>query len=125
MSTRPTVINTGSVINCLTSDSIVPHNALVTENLQCSVCPENTNDPHVAVPECRHSFCADCIKECIGLFGNERPAQVTSKPDLRQEKKIDNVSTYDMLWMSYVLLNSKEALTILLNEGIITGANIA
>ena len=63
---------------------------------QCNVCQENcTVDPYV-VPACFHSYCGDCVSECLRMFGNECPACLvngTNKRDLRQGVKIDNVST--------------------------------
>ena len=89
----PTGINNNatSVLNGLSS-AIAPINALVTDTFQCNVCQENcTNDPYV-VPACLHSFCGDCIHECLRMFGNECPACVvngttsTSQRGLRQQQ---------------------------------------
>ena len=80
-----------TVINGLSS-AIVPLNALGIENFQCYVCLENlTTRPHI-VPECLHSFCGDCIKICITMFGNDCPACKVdaSKRDLRQESGHDH-----------------------------------
>ena len=90
------VINNGSAINGLRS-AIAPINALVTDTFQCNVCQENcTADPYV-VPACLHSYCGDCIHECLRMFGNECPACLvngTSNRDLCQDNKIDNVSMH-------------------------------
>jgi len=91
----PTVNNNGSVLKGLSS-AIAPLNALGADNFQCNVCLENcTNAPHV-IPKCLHSFCGDCVSECIRMFGNECPAcmvNAASKRRSHQDKKIENVST--------------------------------
>ena len=88
-----------SVINGLCSAiAVAPLDLLLTENVTCFMCLlENchTNDPHI-VPECLHSFCGDCLKEWIRMFGNECPTckvdDDTRKSDLSQDSKPDNVS---------------------------------
>ena len=74
--------------------AVAPLNVLVTDHYQCNVCQENcANDPYV-VPKCLHSYCGDCISECLRMFGNECPACLvngTNKRDLLQ----DNVSAHN------------------------------
>ena len=92
------------VINDGLRSAIAPINAPATDKFQCNVCQENcTKDPYV-VPACFHSYCGDCISECLRMFGNECPACLmngttsTSKRDtLRQGVKIVNVSTYSFM----------------------------
>jgi len=87
------------VLNGLSS-AIAPINALATEKFQCNVCQMNCTNARYVVPECLHSYCGDCIEECLRMFGNECPACLvngtTSKRDgVREDKKIDNVSTHN------------------------------
>ena len=96
------IYNNDSVINDGLRSAIAPSNAPATDKFQCNVCQENcTKDPYV-VPACLHSYCGDCISECLRMFGNECPACLvngtTSKRTLRQDTKIDNnVSTYGVV----------------------------
>ena len=107
---RPPVVlalicDNDSVINDGLRSAIAPFKVLVTDKFQCNVCQENcTADPYV-VPACLHSYCGDCISECLRMFGNECPACLvngTNKRDtLRQDTKIDHVSSIhygDRVW---------------------------
>ena len=90
---RLLVVPSASALTGLRS-AVAPLNTLVTDKFQCNVCQENcTADPYV-VPECLHSYCCDCVKECLRMFGNECPACLvnggtTSKRDLCQDTQIE------------------------------------
>jgi len=95
----PTVVNNGSALSGLRSAVAPALNVPATEKFQCNVCQENcTAGDLYVVPACLHSYCGDCISECIRMFGNECPACLVNSTNkqrdlVRQDKKIDNVST--------------------------------